>query len=191
VKGGEAMDKMDDQELISALADGQLQGDAFALGVQAASRDPQGREAWCAYHVVGEVLRTGRAGTGTAPEARLREEAPALLPLPETQAVARARPAANDWQWKLVAGLASVAAVTAVGWNLWAGAGVGQPPAQAQLAAAPVAAPPLVQASASAPMIRDPHLDRLLAAHRQMGGATALGASSGFLLNANFEGPAR
>jgi sigma-E factor negative regulatory protein RseA len=39
--------------------------------------------------------------------------------------------------------------------------------------------------------VRDPRLDKLLAAHRQMGGATALGTTSGFLRNATFEGPAR
>jgi sigma-E factor negative regulatory protein RseA len=40
-------------------------------------------------------------------------------------------------------------------------------------------------------MLRDPRLDQLLAAHRQLGGATALQAPSGFLRNATFEGPAR
>ena len=188
-----AMDKMDNQELISALADGQLQGEAIALGVQAAAADAQGREAWCAYHVVGEVLRTGRANTCTPSEAflarlqrRLQEEqaaAPvaAVRPVP----VAQPREAANDWRWKLAAGVASVAAVASVGWNMW-GAGIsGQP----QLAAAPASAA-VVEASA-APLMRDPRLDKLLAAHRQLGGATALGTTSGFLRNATFEGPAR
>jgi sigma-E factor negative regulatory protein RseA len=40
---------------------------------------------------------------------------------------------------------------------------------------------------ASALMIRDPQLDALLAAHRQMGGTTALQMPSGFLRNATFE----
>ena len=43
----------------------------------------------------------------------------------------------------------------------------------------------------TATMIRDPRLDQLLAAHRQLGGGTALQAPSGFLRNATFEGPAR
>jgi len=166
------------------------------LGVQAAAADARGREAWCAYHVVGEVLRTGRASTGMASEAflarlqrRLQEEQPAAAQLPAVLPVAvqPTREAANDWRWKLAAGIASVAAVAAVGWNIW-GAGAGS--AQPQLAAAPAATPALVEASA-APMMRDPRLDRLLAAHRQLGGATALGTSSGFLRNATFEGPAR
>jgi sigma-E factor negative regulatory protein RseA len=192
----EAMDKMDKRELISALADGQLQGETFVLGVQAAAFDASSREAWHAYHVVGEVLRTGRATTGSAPDAflaklqqRLKDEpgaAPVLVTaLPPARVEQRA---ANDWRWKLVAGVASVAAVAAVGWNM--AGGIGGAAGQPQLAAAPAASPAPVQASASA-MLRDPRLDQLLAAHRQFGGATALQSSSGFLRNATFEGPAR
>lgn len=190
-------DRMDNQELISALADGQLRGEAFALGVRAASEDARGREAWCAYHAVGEVLRTGRAGTGASQEAflaklrvRLHEEQAVAAAAPQARPVVlpAAQPAANDWLWKMAAGVASVAAVAAVGWNMWGGAASGG--AQPQLAAAPAAQPVLVEAGAS-PMIRDPRLDKLLAAHRQLGGATALGTSSGFLRNATFEGPAR
>jgi sigma-E factor negative regulatory protein RseA len=191
----EAMDKMDKREMISALADGQLRGEALALGVQAAAADAQAREAWCAYHLVGEVLRTGRATPGSRPEdflaklqLRLREEQPLSAPLVVTAAapVRMDRPAANDWRWKLVAGFASVAAVAAVGWNMVAAPGTsGQP----QIATAP-ATSAVAQDSASA-MIRDPRLDQFLAAHRQFGGATALQTSSGFLRNATFEGPAR
>jgi sigma-E factor negative regulatory protein RseA len=188
----DAMDKMDNQELISALADGQLRGDAFAVGVQAAAADARAREAWCSYHLVSEVLRTGRASTGASPEAFLarlqqRLQAEQLTPQPiVVQRVSVAdRTAANDWVWKIAAGVASVAAVAAVGWNMWGGtAASGQP----QLAVGP--APAVVEASA-APIVRDPRLDKLLAAHRQLGGATALGTTSGFLRNATFEGPAR
>ncbi len=187
------MNKMDNHELISALADGQLEGEAFAQGVQAATSDAGGREAWCAYHVVGEILRTGCAHAGTPPQAflarlqrRLEEEQPVFAPVASRQVARPLRASANDWAWKLAAGVASVAAVAAVGWNLW---GAGAPGAtQAQLAAAP-ASTPVVEASA-APTMRDPRLDMLLAAHRQFGGATALG-TSGFLRNATFEGPAR
>jgi sigma-E factor negative regulatory protein RseA len=189
----DAMDKMDNQELISALADGQLQGEAFAVGVQAAA-GAQGREAWCAYHLVGEVLRTGRASAGTPPEVflarlqrRLQAEQPvvaAALPALRTIEVQQ-RAAANDWRWKLAAGVASVAAVAAVGWNVFGAGAAGS--AQPQLAAAN---PAIVEAAAT-PVMRDPRLDKLLAAHRQLGGATALGTSSGFLRNATFEGPAR
>lgn len=191
------MDKMDNQELISALADGQLQGEEFARGVQAAGTDARARQAWCAYHVVGEVLRTGRASTGSDPEAflaklqaRLQEEQrPVAAPRPVVAHVARQQPAANDWLWKLVAGVASFAAVAAVGWNLWGAPGAGN--AQPQLASAPAVQSGVMEVNAVAPMMRDPGLDKLLAAHRQFGGATALGTTSGFLRNATFEGPAR
>lgn len=188
----DAMDKMDNQELISALADGQLRGEEFARAVQVATGDSRAREAWCAYHVVGEVLRTGRLSLGSRPEAflarlqeRLRSEP---TPAPAVPAgVTRSQPAANDWRWKLVAGVASVAAVAAVGWNAWSlgPAASGQP----QLASAPAGVVPV--AAEAAAMIRDPRLDQLLQAHRQFGGATALGTTSGFLRNATFEGPAR
>src|SRR5262249_47033707 len=160
---------------ISALADGQLQGEAFARGVQAATTDARARQAWCSYHVVGEVLRTGRAATGSEPEvflARLRERLAEEQPVtPPPLALAQgvkheAQPPANDWLWKMAAGVASVAAVAAVGWNVWYGGAA--PSAQPQLAAAPAASAPVVEASAT--MMRDPRLDQLLAAHRQLAG---------------------
>ena len=198
--------EMDNQELISALADGHLQGEALARGVQAATADARGRQAWCTYHVVGDVLRTGRAATGSAPEAflarlreRLQEERPLAAPQPVAVAVPvtvqptrvdTSRPPANDWMWKLAAGVASVAAVAAVGWNMWSGSAA--PEAQPQLAGAPAAAPAPAVVEASAPaMIRDPRLDQLLDAHRQFGGAGLLQTSSGFLRNATFEAPGR
>jgi sigma-E factor negative regulatory protein RseA len=145
---------------------------------------------------VGEVLRTGRAQTGPSPEAflaRLRDRLeaeptprPAIAFIPAVASQARGRPAANDWRWKLVAGVASVAAVGAIGWNMVGGAVSAS--GQSQLAAAPGT---VSAAAQPASMIRDAQLDRLLAAHRQLGGATALQSSSGFLRNATFEGPAR
>ena len=185
--------KMDDQELISALADGQLRGDAFGRAVQAVASDARSRQAWHAYHVVGEVLRTGRAAPAlSAPDEFLARLQQRLRQEPQIAAQAAPvgagrQPAANDWRWKLVAGVASVAAVAAVGWNMWGAAGTAG--AGPQLAAAPGAVVP-VSAEAS-PMARDPRLDQLLQAHRQLGGGTALGPTSGFLRNATFEGPAR
>ena len=100
-------------------------------------------------------------------------------------------PAANDNWWKVLAGVASVAALGAVAWNLFSA----QPAAQPQLAAVPAVpvAPAVAQADprAQPAMIRDPRLDQLLAAHRQLGGAGALQTPSGFLRNATYEGPAR
>jgi len=185
------MEKMDNQELISALADGQLRGDALVRGVELAAGEAAGRETWRTYHLIGDVLRTGRAVPGTEPEVflarmreRLQQEPAVAAPVPMHAPTRTDRPAANDWLWKLIAGVASFAAVAAVGWNMWGAAGTGQP----QLAAAPAAVVPV---AGTATMIRDPRLDQLLAAHRQFGGAGALQTPSGFLRNATFEGPAR
>lgn len=194
------MDTMDNRELISALADGQLQGEDFARAVQAATADAQAREAWASFHLVSEVLRTGRAAPpASSPEVFLsrlqqrlaRERAVTAPPvLAPARPVARAgQPAANDWIWKLAAGVASVAAVTAVGWNVWSGGGAGN--AQPQLATAPAAVQQVAADPAASPMLRDPRLDRLLAAHRQFGGASVLQTPSGFLRNATFEAPGR
>jgi sigma-E factor negative regulatory protein RseA len=90
--------------------------------------------------------------------------------------------------------MASIAMVGILVWQGSAllGSGVGR---QADVSLAQLSAPSsqvtptaLVTADgASELMIRDPQLDALLAAHRQMGGATALQMPSGFLRNATFD----
>ncbi len=204
-----------DREQISALADGHLQGREFSAALQGMASG-EARECWHVYQLIGDVLRSPELAACGRDAAfvdrlsqRLRSEAaPAPLPLPQPVRADVARAAANDgvFRWKMVAGLASFAAVAAVGWSVLGG--IGPQPAGPQLAqgAAPagggaqvvsLAAPvPAVAASAQheAPppvMLRDPRLDELLAAHRQAAGVSALGSASGFLRNATFEGPAR
>lgn len=194
------MDKMQIQETISALADGQLQGAAFADAVELAAAE---RRTWQAYHVIGDVLRSGDLAAGSDPDGfmlRLRERLQAEasptrpdvvttlhVPLADVQ-----RPAANDATrgWKLVAGLATVAAVAAVGWNV--SGSMSTPAVQPQLAAAPATQPvAAVTPAERGAMIRDARLDEFLAAHRQFGGGKALQAPAGFLRNATFEAPSR
>ena len=133
----------------------------------------------------------------------------AALPAPvAVDAVVRpALPAANDagFRWKMVAGLASVVAVTAVGWTSFSaiqagdGARLASATAPSTPAAAPVAGvaqPAQVQQQvnvAGTPqiMLRDPRLDELMSAHRQFGDASALQMPAGFLRNATFEAPGR
>ena len=194
------MDKMQTQELISALADGHLQGDTFARAVEAAAADNAARETWHTYHLIGDVLRSGEHAAGTVPSAflarlqlRLQQEERALgggagasvTAMPR----ASAQPAANDasFRWKLVAGFASLAAMTAIGWTVVAG--TSGAPAQPQLAAVPAGT--VLAESERGTMIRDARLDEFLAAHRQLGGASALQNPAGFLRNATFEGPIR
>lgn len=193
---------MDNKELISALADGQLRGEVFAQAVQAVCTDRSALASWHAYHLIGDVLRSGDATHAAPPQvfldkltARLAREpqpAPTAAPI-RVRAAWASGAAANDGnlRWKLVAGVASMAAMAAMGWSVL-GSGGGAPAAQPQLAAIPEAAPGAVLARGDAGvMIRDPRLDELLAAHRQLGGASALQMPAGFLRNATFDGPAR
>lgn len=195
-------DTMDSKESISALADGELRGAAFAQTVEVVCAGGEAMASWHAYHVIGEVLRSADARIGRpAPEflerlsARLAQEQP-LRPAIGGQPAPRAVPAANDetFRWKLVAGLASFAAVGAIGWSVVAG---GSPAAQPQLAVAPqpasAAAPATVLARTEGGqvMIRDPKLDELLAAHRQLAGASALQMPAGFVRSATFENHGR
>lgn len=193
------MEQMRTQELISALADGQLRGDAFARGVELAASDPAAREAWQAYHLIGDVLRSGELAVAGSPSAflerlqrRLRDEPP-LAPrvVPEAAAPPRREEAANDgsFRWKLVAGFASVAAVGAMAWSLVGG--LPGKPASAELAKAPAGS--VLTAGERGVMIRNPQLDELLAAHRRLGGASALQMqmSTGLVRNATFEASGR
>ena len=137
-------------------------------------------------------------------------------------------PAANDglFRWKMVAGLASVASVAAVGWSLATGLGDGgraqlaaqdaapavlsarvqRAPGDARALMAPQAMPgaenvratalveaaPASQAAVPAVvMLRDPRLDELLAAHRQLAAGAALDGAGGLMRTAALERPAR
>jgi sigma-E factor negative regulatory protein RseA len=206
-------------EAISALADGQLRGEEFASTVETVTADSHALATWHAYHVVGDVLRSGELAACRRDVAfvarlknRLRQEQMGLppmnvtgsstVPLHSTKPQGRPiehRRAANEssLRWKLVAGLASLTAVAAISWNGLPGSGqAGGPPQLAQAAVAPVApqaAPPAVAvADRDSPvMIRDPRLDAFLAAHEQFGGTSALQMPAGFLRNATFEGQGR
>ncbi len=209
------------REQISALADGQLHGDAFADAVACAG-DDEGLATWQIYHLVGDVLRSNdlaRADSGNVLLSRLREqmaqEAPvqrpaALVPEPALGVVAQARlPAANAsvFRWKMVAGVASLAAVAAIGWSSvgmlrdvggFSGAqmaSVGVPVVQAvpasQGGGQPGSMIAVAENEGQQVMIRDPRLDELLAAHKQFGSTSALQMPAGFLRNATFATPSR
>ncbi|MFT4242721.1 MAG: sigma-E factor negative regulatory protein [Acidovorax sp.] len=201
-----ANDEQDRRELLSALADGQLQGRELGEALTHAGQD-EGRATWDLYHLVGDVLRSPDLARPAHPDfmARLRTElAKEQLPLrpeapvPPAAVVAPGRAAAANasvFRWKMVAGLASMAAVAAIGWNslsVLQGSGTA---AGGQLAANPPASPAptvaVVDADAQQVMIRDPRLDELLAAHKQFGSTSALQMPAGFLRNATFEAPGR
>lgn len=199
---------IENKALVSALVDGELRDSEFACAMALLAHDSEARQNWHAYHVVGDVMRTGQADVVTHEadfllrlRARLQHEsAPLVLQKApaETSPLGTPRASANDRFWRLVVGLASVAVVAVLAWQ-----GVqGLSPTGPQLAVAPArppsAAPVQVQSVGMAGpqgggpvMIRDPQLDALLAAHRQFGGTSALQAPTGFLRNATFEEGAR
>lgn len=198
------MNQIDTQDTISALADGQLHGAAFARAVEAVATDPQARQMWLTYHLIGDVLRSKELAHGSdrfveRVRDRLEQKsgiATDLIADSVRQSSAKdlsdkENSAANDpiFRWKLVAGFASLAAVAAIGWTVVGS--LGAKPEQAQMAVAPAASGTVLAASERGTMLRDARLDELLAAHRQLGGASALQTPAGFLRNAAFEGPAR
>lgn len=197
-------EEMDDGEWLSALADGQLKGDAFAQAMAALGSSDEALSVWHSYHVAGDVLRCADfadCSRDRAFVARLRSrlvlsQAPAVDAiglagvLAESAGHPQSAVSANDAtvRWKWLAGVASAAAVAVFGWHM------SQPLGGAtQLADAQGGATLTVTAAAQSPtgeppvMLRDPRLDELLAAHRQIGGTSALQMPAGFLRNATFE----
>ena len=114
-------------ELLSALADGQLDGAELARAL-AYAEESEGRATWQVYHLVGDVLRSPELARPAKPDfmaglrAQLAQEGVAARPQLPTQPEVVApvmEDAANAsvFRWKMVAGFASLAAVAAIGWT--------------------------------------------------------------------------
>ncbi|NDZ12536.1 anti-sigma factor [Variovorax sp. WS11] len=127
-------------EQVSALADGHLRDEEFAQVIDKVCSSEELRATWHAYHVVGDVLRSGvhsACSDSSQFLSRLQQRlaaepsAPALAPDAAAMPVLRRAEAANEpvFRWKLVAGAASLAAAAAIGWN-WVGGAGPQPAAQ-------------------------------------------------------------
>jgi sigma-E factor negative regulatory protein RseA len=202
---------------ISALMDGALTGPDADAALTAAAQ-PDGQTRWQLYHLIGDTLRAPDLAahhhatllTGVRAAMGQPMQTEPALPL-----VVPRRKAANDgaFRWKLASGFAAVVAVAAIGWNVWGVAGAPRQQQLAQAQAQPVQSQTVEQAapepdavvinvampdaqhlasssdSGQPQMLRDPQLDRLLAAHRRM--AAFGGRPSAFLRNATFEEPER
>lgn len=174
---------VENPDLVSALADGQLHGDAFACAFTHLADSEDARRTWHSYHVIGDVLRAGEAVDSSGDSAflqRLRGElakeviTPVRLVTPEfiaeTPGEQRAAglnrsktPAANDdrFRWKLWGAMASVALVSLGAWQALTVTESGGAPVLAQAgsvglvaAVAPQATRvPVVSGDASAPQI--------------------------------------
>lgn len=198
---------------LSALVDGELEAHALDALLQSLAEDEDVRTACQHYQVIGEVLRGGAPVPTTLPphtfvagvRARLQAES-VLTPQPAPVVVQMRAPAANDavFRWKLVAGVASLAAVMAVSWSVLGGAPAssGGTAAGPQLALMPSSSgashanvQPVAQGTtavvvntAQGPVLRDMRLEQLLAEHRQYGGMSALQMPAGFLRDATSPG---
>lgn len=196
------------------LVDGRVTDADGAQALQAVLSDPQNLQTWHSYHVIGDVLRSPELAPRNDDfaflaklELRLAQEParPQLMtsssaghvnaPLAEQSMVAdTGRPVANAavFRWKLLAGLASMAFVGVLGANVWTQTSAGKNAQMAARSPDPAAAPMVVATQSNAgTMIRDPRLDELMAAHRQLGGHSALQVPAEFLRNATFEGSNR
>lgn len=214
---------VDPASSLSALVDGEVHDIELGHLLADHSGERETLEVWHSYQVIGDVLRASApAVANQTPQAflagihaRLQVEAPRVEPVLEALVLTEApstvtahvrAPAANDavFRWKMVAGLASLAAVMAVSWTVLgtapAGAG-GSSGAGAQMAltgaSLGMAASRAQESTAvvvntpQGPLIRDVQLEALLAEHRQYGGMSALQMPAGFLRNATYDATGR
>ncbi|RMX09155.1 anti-anti-sigma factor [Allofranklinella schreckenbergeri] len=236
-----AVDQAEAGLLLSALADGELSAAECERLMQHLATAPECDallQAWESYHIAGECLRTGRAGASSSGaflqglRARMAQEAamnsvvhngadtaqPEPAPVLTNVAVASGYDAANAavFRWKMVAGVASLAAVAAIGWNSvarFSPVGQGMQLAEGSSAAQKAAAAqqqalaafsgdaterspqrtvvgmpyPASPAGQGQVLLRDPQLDELLA--RQYAHTLALQPPAPFLRNASAQQP--
>ena len=209
-------DAVTKNEWISALADGQLLGHDFAQALNRVATETDAVQCWKTYHLIGDVLRSpelARPDDGGAFLARLRASLELESPCPtpdiahftDPEMIARnavATTASREkntskvesanaavFSWKLVAGMASVAAVAAIGWGAAGQFGATANPTR--LAVLPTGSQLAAPAVGGQVVLRDARLDELLNAHKQSGGSSALHMSAGFLRNATYESASR
>ena len=201
-------------ELMSALADGQLRDENLARAWQVLQQGDDAVVSWNHYHLIGDVLRFPAAvssrvaasvdsrsflnrlnsklsadefhGEVARTSAQPLQVAADLNTSQERQQMASRGTAANDavFRWKLLAGFATLAAVSAITWTAIGPAGLS--PTSSQLVQSRDAVQVLVT-SPQGVIVRDARLNELLAAHKQLGSVSALQAPSGFLQSAGFE----
>lgn len=194
----------EENERISALADGQLSRSEFALALEDLEQTDGALVAWRTYHVVGEVLRGGSQALSQPADANFWKKIEARLnsdadsgSIPEEPILGRVPPSlglAKDRDpgrvtdsllaWKYLAGFAVVSfgVVLVIGQLA-----KGLEERSLDRAASPFAASVdhLSYANHSS-LALDPRLDQLLAEHRQFGGVSAFQRPTGFLRNATF-----
>lgn len=188
---------------MSAFIDNELSSAELDVLMEDYSVEADSQANWQAYHLIGDVLRgssspflSARPAADFVAGVRERLLAEPITQEPSSISTSHVRGlAANDsvFRWKLVAGLASLAAMVAVSWTLIGGSaeapssGAG---AQLALVSGPTVQPQpnaVVVQTAQGQVLRDARLEQLLAEHRQYGGMSALQMPAGFLRNATYD----
>jgi sigma-E factor negative regulatory protein RseA len=181
----------DPRPWLSALADGDAQ--ALPQACKAWRDDPQARQAWHTYHLIGDVMRSEELAHAPAHDeaflaglrARLAAEPVVLAPQPAAVPVPRRLP------WLLPGAVAAGFVVVAGVLVVVRSTGTGLAPEGGSLAAASAAgmtlvgnpgrsAPASLQAN-EAGVIRDARLDEYLRAHQAARGGVAVAAPGGTL----------
>jgi sigma-E factor negative regulatory protein RseA len=200
-------------ERLSAFADGELDAQGASAACADWRSDESARSRWHAYQLIGDVMRSDDlASTATkdsafllALRARLADEpvvlAPQPLPAPLPVAAGSASVVSSKrtWGWlapaAVAAGFVAVAGSLTVMWaplknNDSSAMLAAAEPARALAASAPVVEMTEPQVLVvNGQVIRDPRLDRYLAAHKQFAGAAMLGVPSAFVRSAAAEAP--
>ncbi len=163
---------------ISALMDGELEGDETAETFRALRRSPELRSQWCDCQLIGAALR-GERGLGIDVTARVMA---AVAQEPTVMAPAPKR--VPQWQRPALALAASVAGIALVGWLALAPLGDGLPAGTTGLAAGAKQGAPLAQVQST------PRLQEYLLAHQAYspGGAVVSGARNIRTVAASGEG---
>jgi sigma-E factor negative regulatory protein RseA len=172
---------------LSAIADGEADATELDRGCAAwaAADDNDTRRRWHAYHLIGDVLRSGDLAHPPGRDRdflrrlslRLDQEPAVLAPAPLVAAVPTRRRPTWALPAALAAGVMALATVLVVSLGP-AGGGASAPGLAAAPAAPLLVAAPAVAPEAAAPggrVVRDAQLDRYLRAHRDY--ATALPGS--------------
>lgn len=196
------------REALSALVDDECTHEELDQLLHAFAEDGSLRADWVDFHCIGDVLRGQSEAGPVAAQPHFVSSVMAAIAADRVPPVSRqgateqavevhVSAPANDavFRWRLVAGMAAVAALASVAWQVVVPTVAGPQLAQAKPA---LAAPTVELAQARTEAVqtergvflRDPQLEALIAAHREWGGMSALEVPSG-VNTASFEVPQR
>lgn len=191
------------RQLLSALADGEVDAAELQQGCTLWRSDAAARADWHAYHLIGDVLRAEElanppghdAAFLTALRSRLADE-----PVPLAPAAATPAPRLRAWlaPAAVAAGFVAVAGVLVVSRLSTPEA----PPASQLLVSSPASAGGLQRVGAGVPaaatplvldgkLIRDAQLDAYLRAHRDMNGSATVAVPGGAMRSVETLAPQR